>query len=117
MKNGSARALNHWLPLVTMSSTIAGSAIRLQEVVDHDVLVVLAQDPLGLDPAPALVDQRVVRLEERQVQLGDDEVLVVAGIADQRRAVVGVVSRPRFAGQVVVVAFSRRATAAGCLAR
>ena len=51
----------------------------LEKILDHDVLVVLAQHPPGLGEGAALVDQAVVGLEEGQVQLGDDQVLVVAG--------------------------------------
>ena len=43
---------------------------------------------LGQRAGQAGVQAAVVELEEEQVQLGDDEVLVVAGVTDQRGAVV-----------------------------
>jgi hypothetical protein len=67
----------------------------LQEVVDGDPLVVPLDELAGLLEAPVAGDRagrvggepaedRVVELEEGQVQLGDDEVLVVAAVADLR---------------------------------
>ena len=64
-----------------------------QEVLDHHPLVVPRDQPprlleqrrtghprVRLDP----IDHPVVELDHRQVQLGDDDVLVVARVADQR---------------------------------
>jgi hypothetical protein len=76
--------------------------------VEHDVLVVLADQPPCLLEAATLVDQAVVRLEEGQVELGDDQVLVVARVADAGRAVAERVGVARLPGQVVVVALARR---------
>ena len=73
---------------------------------DHDVLVVLAQHPPGLREGAALVDQAVVGLQEGHMQLGDDRVLVVAGVADQGGPVVREVGAARLARQVVVVALA-----------
>jgi hypothetical protein len=81
----------------------------LEEVVDHDVLVVPAHQPPRLLEAPALVDQAVVGLEEGQVELGHDQVLVVARVADAGRPVAQRVGVAWLAGQVVVVALARRA--------
>nr|WP_232344817.1 hypothetical protein [Actinoplanes awajinensis] len=81
----------------------------LEEVVHHDVLVVLAQHPARLAERQPLADQLVVRLEERDVQLTDDQVLVVARVAGQRRPVVLDVVAAGLARQVVVVALARRA--------
>jgi hypothetical protein len=78
----------------------------IEEVLDHDVLVVLAQQPPCLGEGAALVDQPVVGLEEGQVQLGDDQVLVVAGVTDPGGAVVGEVRAGWFSRQVVVVALA-----------
>jgi hypothetical protein len=80
----------------------------LEEVVEHDVLVVLAHQPACLLEGPALVDQAVVGLEEGQVQLGDDQVLVVAGVADAGRPVAQRVGVALLPGQVVVVTLARR---------
>ena len=60
----------------------------LEEVLDDDVLVVLTQHAPRLGEGAALIDEPVVGLEEGQV-LGDDQVLVVAGIPDPGGAVVG----------------------------
>jgi hypothetical protein len=54
----------------------------------------------------ALVDQAVVGLEEGQMQLGDYQVLVVAGVTDPGRSVVGEVGAGWFSRQVVVVALA-----------
>jgi hypothetical protein len=72
-----------------------------QEVMHDDVLVVLAQEPLRLAKAPALAHQLVVGAQERDVQLGDDEVLVVARVANQGRAVVLIDSAPRLPREVL----------------
>jgi len=63
-----------------------------QVVLHHDPLVVPAGEPLGLDELPVgvaagvggVVDEAVVEPGEQQVQLADDDVLVVARIADER---------------------------------
>src|SRR5918994_2626703 len=64
-----------------------------QELVEDYPLVVPAGQPLGLVEDRAgtrgatgqhFVYYRVVELQERQLELGDDQVLVVAGIADVR---------------------------------
>jgi hypothetical protein len=64
-----------------------------QELVEDYPLIVPAGQPLGLDEDRAgtrgatgqlFVYYRVVELQERQMELGDDQVLVVAGIADVR---------------------------------
>jgi hypothetical protein len=81
----------------------------LEEVVEHDVLVMLAHQPPRLLEAPALVDQAVVGLEEGQVELGHDQVLVVTRVADAGRPVAQRVGVAWIAGQVVVVALARRA--------
>src|SRR5829696_2470509 len=66
-----------------------------QEVVHDDPLVVPADQPLGLFEQVVagqrrggrhVVDNLVVELQHGQVQLGDQQVLVVAGIAEQRPA-------------------------------
>ena len=82
-----------------------------QEVVQHEMLIVLAQDAACLIEALALVDQRVVGTEEGEVELGDDQILVIARIPDLRGTVMIVVGGPSFPGQVVeVVDDVRRST-------
>ena len=88
-----------------------------QEVVQDDVLVVLAQEPPGLAKVLPWRDQLVVGAQEGDVQLGDDEVLVVARVADQGGAVVLRDGAPRLARQVVEVVLARwPCTGGGCSA-
>ena len=59
----------------------------LQEVLENDVLVVLAQKlPSPYEILP-LVHQPVVSAQEGDVQLGDDEILIVSRVADPGLAV------------------------------
>ncbi len=76
----------------------------------HDPLVVPARDPLRLlEQRHALellvlaraIDDLVVEADEQQLQLRDDDVLVVARVADQRAALL-------VAGQVVAVELAVR---------
>ena len=79
-----------------------------QELVDHDPLVMPAHQPLRLgedlagigqaDLGLHIVDGGVVELEEGELQLRDDQVLVVAGIADDR-AVLAVARHVELAGR------------------
>jgi hypothetical protein len=86
----------------------------LEEVVQDDVLVVLAEDPPGPLEVLAPAHQPVVCAQEGDVHLGDDEVLVVPGIADLGLAVeLGVVAPPP-PRQVVTVVLARRAPTALC---
>lgn len=60
-----------------------------QELVHNDPLIVPPDELLrALEQpraTPELVDHRVVELQERELELRDDQVLVVARVSDQRR--------------------------------
>src|SRR5215218_10538978 len=84
----------------------------LQEVVKNDVLVVLAKKSPGTLEVLPLVHQPVVGSQEGDVQLGDDEVLVVPGVAGQGLAVELGVSAQSPSREVVVIVLARRTTSA-----
>ena len=87
---------------------------------DDDPLVMPAHDPLSSSKSssPASggssreqpVDDFVVKLDEQQVQLGDDEVLVVAGVADARPGLARCAAGRRPPNAVVGVATDRSFT-------
>lgn len=57
-----------------------------QEVVHDDPLVVPAGQATSIREIMTLIHQDVVKFHEGDMQLADDQVLVVAGVADERSA-------------------------------
>jgi hypothetical protein len=66
----------------------------LEEVVEDDVLVVLAQHLPGPSERPAFVHQLVVGSQEGDLHLRNDGVVVVTWVPDQGRAVVLGIAAP-----------------------
>src|SRR5262249_36081326 len=59
-----------------------GSTEACQEVVDRHPLIMPARDPPGVREALPLIHPRVVEADDCEVELQDDDVLVVAEVAD-----------------------------------
>ena len=84
-----------WVDQLVSNGTGCGVDESWQEVVDDGPLVVPARQPAGAleDPfgthalRPQIIDQLVVELDDRLVELDDDQVLVVTRVPDDGPAV------------------------------